>query len=62
MRVSSGAAAELHVILEAIGVYHEAVATFLHNTGCCVSVVNPCKPNGLPKAWASGQRPTGTTA
>ncbi|MBK8210333.1 MAG: IS110 family transposase [Rhodospirillales bacterium] len=40
-RVTGAAAAELHVVLEATGVYHEAAATFLHDAGCHVSVVNP---------------------
>jgi transposase len=40
-RVSGAAAAGLHIVLEATGVYHDAVATFLHDAGCRVSVVNP---------------------
>jgi transposase len=34
-------AAKLHFIMEATGVYHEALAEFLVETGCKVSVVNP---------------------
>ncbi len=34
-------AAELHFIMEATGVYHEALAEFLAEAGCRVSVVNP---------------------
>lgn len=34
-------AAELHFIMEATGVYHEALADFLFESGCKVSVVNP---------------------
>ena len=34
-------APELHFVMEATGVYHEAVAEFLHNAGCRVSVANP---------------------
>lgn len=33
--------AELHFIMEATGVYHEALAEFLYDAGCKVSVVNP---------------------
>jgi transposase len=41
-RKHSGAAApELCFVLEATGVYHEAVALFLHQVGCRVAVVNP---------------------
>ena len=40
-RVTGAAAADVHIILEATGVYHEAAATFLHDAGCRVSVVNP---------------------
>lgn len=41
IRVTGATAAELHIVLEATGVYHDAVATFLHDAGCRVSVVNP---------------------
>jgi len=34
-------ARELHFVMEATGVYHEAAALFLHDAGCKVSVVNP---------------------
>lgn len=34
---------ELHFILEATGVYHEAVAEFLYEAGARVSVVNPLR-------------------
>jgi transposase len=40
-RVTGAAATELHMVLEATGVYHEAAASFLHAAGCRVSVVNP---------------------
>jgi transposase len=38
---------ELHVCMEATGVYHEAVATFLHDAGFKVSVVNPACIKGF---------------
>lgn len=34
-------AAELHFVMEATGVYHEALADFLFESGCKVSVINP---------------------
>ena len=37
----------LHVCMEATGVYHEAVATVLHDAGCTVSVVNPACIKGF---------------
>src|ERR1700712_4611240 len=33
--------ADVHVCMEATGVYHEALALFLHDQGIAVSVVNP---------------------
>jgi transposase len=39
--------AELHVCMEATGVYHEAVATTLHAAGYKVSVVNPACIKGF---------------
>jgi transposase len=38
---SGASAAELCFVLEATGVYHEAVAVFLHQAGCRVAVLNP---------------------
>ncbi len=35
--------AELHFVMEATGVYHEAFAEFLFDSGCKVSVINPFK-------------------
>jgi transposase len=40
-RVSGAAPGELCFVLEATGVYHEAVALFLHQAGCRVAVTNP---------------------
>lgn len=40
-RVSGAAPGELCFVLEATGVYHEAVALFLHQAGCQVAVTNP---------------------
>lgn len=34
-------ASELHVVLEATGIYHEALAEALYHAGCRVSVLNP---------------------
>jgi transposase len=36
-------ATELHFIMEATGVYHEALAEFLFESGCKVSILNPFK-------------------
>ncbi len=36
-------AAELHFVMEATGVYHEALAEFLFEAGCKVSILNPFK-------------------
>ncbi len=35
------AASDLHFVMEATGIYHEALAEFLFDAGCTVSVVNP---------------------
>jgi transposase len=40
-RKSNCAADELHFVMEATGVYHEALAEFLFESGCVVSIVNP---------------------
>jgi transposase len=40
-RTTGTAPAELCFVLEATGVYHEAVALFLYQAGCQVAVVNP---------------------
>ncbi|MEI6707682.1 MAG: IS110 family transposase [Methylococcales bacterium] len=37
------AIAELHFVMEATGIYHEQLATFLHDAGAKVSVVNPAQ-------------------
>ena len=34
---------ELHFVMEATGVYHEQLATFLYDAGAKVSVVNPAQ-------------------
>jgi transposase len=60
MQVSGAAAAELRVVLEASGVYHEAVASFLHDAGCRVSVVNPLQVKRF--AESLGVRTKTTTA
>ena len=40
-RATGAPAGELCFVLEATGVYHEAVALFLHQAGCHVAVTNP---------------------
>jgi transposase len=40
-RTTGAARAELSFVLEATGVYHEAIARFLHQAGCHVAVANP---------------------
>ena len=40
-RHTGGAVSELHVVMEATGPYHEAVALALHEAGAVVSVINP---------------------
>ena len=37
--------AELHFVMEATGIYHEQLATFLYEAGANVSVVNPAQVN-----------------
>ena len=37
------AIAELHFVMEATGIYHEQLATFLYEAGANVSVVNPAQ-------------------
>jgi transposase len=37
------AMAELHFVMEATGIYHEQLATFLYDVGAKVSVVNPAQ-------------------
>jgi transposase len=38
---TGGAISELHFVMEATGIYHENLATWLHDSGAKVSVVNP---------------------
>jgi len=38
-----------HVLLEATGVYHEQVATVLHDHGICVSILNPAQVRDFGK-------------
>ncbi len=42
----------VHITLEATGVYHEAAATFLFDSGFQVSVVNPARPKKFAEALA----------
>src|SRR5574341_54767 len=44
-------ARQVHVCMEATGLYYEAVADFLHEKGATVSVVNPARI----KAYAASQ-------
>lgn len=46
------APAELKAVLEATSVYHEACATFLHDQGLTVSVVNPARVRDFAKSLA----------
>lgn len=44
--------AQLHAVLEATGVYHEAVALRLHGAGITVSVVNPAQVKHFARSLA----------
>ncbi len=44
------ALAACHVVLEATGIYHEAIAHALHDAGATVSVVNPARIRDFAKA------------
>jgi transposase len=44
--------AELPVVMEATGVYHEAVATWLHDAGATVAVVNPAQVKDFARGLA----------
>lgn len=43
---------DLHVTMEATGVYHEQAAQALHDAGITVSIVNPAQVNALGKSLA----------
>ncbi|NIM42800.1 MAG: transposase, partial [Hydrogenophaga sp.] len=45
-------AATWHAVLEATGVYHEAVALALHEAGVRVSVVNPAQVKDFARGLA----------
>lgn len=63
---ANSTAAELFIIMEATGVYHEIAAEALFNAGCKLAVVNPAYTNAstgsaqetLPKRWASKPKTT----
>lgn len=50
MKVTSAQPEQLHVTLEATGVYHEGIATHLFHLGFQVCVVNPARPKEFAKA------------
>lgn len=41
---------EIHIVMEATGIYHEALAYVLHNAGAIVSVVNPAYMRSYAKS------------
>lgn len=43
---------DLHVVMEATGVYHEAAATYLFDQGATVSVVNPARVKDFARSLA----------
>lgn len=51
-RQTGAEADELHFVLEATGVYHEAVAEALYGAGACVSVVNPADVHHFARSKA----------
>jgi transposase len=50
IKVTSAQPEQLHITLEATGIYHEGVATHLFNQGFQVYVVNPARPKEFAKA------------
>jgi transposase len=53
---------QLHVCLEATGYYGDAVATFLHQAGYTVSVVNPARIKGYAESRLSRTKTDATDA
>ena len=49
-------APEVHVAMQATGVYGESVATFLHDQGFYVSVVNGARVKGFAQSELSGTK------
>lgn len=45
--------AEIHACMEATGIYGDLLATFLHEQGCCVSVVNGARIKGFAQSELS---------
>ena len=45
--------ANIHIIMEATGVYHESLALYLFNHGFNVSVANPARPKAFAKGLGS---------
>lgn len=50
---------QLHVVMEATGVYHESAAQVLFNAGVRLSI--PLKPRTLPEAWLFVPKPMAWT-
>jgi transposase len=46
---------ELHVVMEATGVYHESVAFALFEAGVVVSIVNPAQVKAFGRAGSTHQ-------
>jgi len=53
MKQTGEAIAGLHFVMEATGVYHEALAYALHDAGARVSVVNPARIHNYAKSLGS---------
>ncbi len=53
VKQTGGDVSELHFVMEATGVYHEALAYALHEAGAKVSVVNPARIRDYAKSLGS---------
>ena len=53
---------KIHFVMEATGIYHEALAYALHGAGATVSVVNPAYIHDYGKAWDHARRRIKKTA
>ncbi|WP_139101502.1 IS110 family transposase, partial [Marinomonas spartinae] len=50
LKITEADPEQLHITLEATGVYHESIALHLYEEGFQVSVVNPARPKEFAKA------------
>jgi len=50
LKITEAGPEQLHITLEATGVYHESIALHLYEEGFQVSVVNPARPKEFAKA------------